>query len=292
MNKVLVTGSNGFVGSTIAARLKKSFVVYGSGRQMSSAGECNHYFRWDLGCEPEPKELQDAQIDYVVHAAASLEMDDQSDSLLYTNCIGTHQIFKMAVNHRIKGIVFISSLPIIGNIHPIPITEEARICPLTMYHATKAAGEMIISQAARYGIRAISLRIPSPIGPGMRRNTIVPVFIQKALSGESIVIQGKGTRKQNYLDVRDLAEVVLRVIKTDDADGVFNVGGDVISNLELARKCVSLLKSGSRIEFSGKTDENDGIDWTTDNTKLLRRIGDYRSHTIDMSILDIAHEMM
>lgn len=288
-NRVLVTGAKGFIGRNIVNKLKESVEIVGCGRSNYISNEYR-YIKWDIGTDDEPSEIID-HLDCIVHCAACLDKDNLSKKTVQTNCIGAFNILKYAIKHRIKKIIYMSSLPIVESAHSNSITEEALYNPLTLYHATKAAAEMILRQSMHYGIRFISLRIPSPIGPDMPRKTIVPIFIQRALNNEDLQILGKGSRKQNYLDVRDIAEAVKRIIDHHEIDGIFNIGSkNIISNYELAKLCIDSLDSKSKIILYGN-DSNDMVDWSTDDTKLVNLIGNYQEYSIRESIIDIARNM-
>ena len=86
------------------------------------------------------------------------------------------------------------------------------------------------------------------------------VFVRRALAGEPIVLLGRGTRRQNYVDVRDVAAAVVRALDSS-ATGVFNVAGaETVSNLELAETAVAELTSSSPITHDG-TDPEEGMSW-------------------------------
>lgn len=292
MMNILITGSNGFIAKYVLEYLSKDYRVYGCGIKEEPNNQCDRYIKWDLSRDEEPKELQKIELDYIIHMAASLDMTGLSEQLINVNCFGSFNVLRIAVKHKVKRIIYFSSLPVVGNEHTVPIKEAAVFNPPTLYHATKAAGELIISQAQKYGISVVSLRVPSPIGPYMRTNTIVPVFIQRAMNGEQIIIQGKGTREQNYVDVRDISEAVKRIIAVSEMDGVYNLGSkNVISNFKLAQKCIEVLKSNSTISYSDKEDPNDSIKWVTDDFKLRTKIGDYQRYSMEDSIKDIADSM-
>lgn len=292
MKKVLVTGVNGFIGRSIVDVLNENYFVIGTGRQDISLSRCREYIKWDIGHEVPPKILTSMNIDCIVHAAACIEKNDLSEELVYTNCVGTFNVVRATETCGVKNFIYISSLPIIGNIHSVPIDEKAILLPDTMYHATKAAGELISLQARNSGIKVTSLRVPSPIGPGMPINTIVPIFIRRIKNGEDIILHGKGTRKQNYIDVRDIGEAIKRIIAQNGINGVFNIGSkNIFSNKELAKICINTLNSTSKLVFSGQEDTLDEIDWTTDDSKLRLSIGDYQSYSMVESIFDIARKM-
>ena len=205
-NRILITGAKGFIGRSIINKLKGSFDIVGCGRSHYHSNDYR-YIIWNIGIDDEPSEIID-HVDCIVHCAACLDKDNLSKEVVQTNCIGAFNVLKYAIKYKIKKIIYMSGLPIVESAHSNLITEDSIYNPLSLYHATKASAEMILRQSMHYGIQFISLRVPSPIGPDMPRKTIVPIFIQRALNNEDIQIMGMGSRKQNYLDVRDVAEAV------------------------------------------------------------------------------------
>lgn len=98
--------------------------------------------------------------------------------------------------------------------------------PHTMYHATKAAQELMFRQLYKDGIRTVILRIPSPISPCMSNRTIFTIFADKVMKDEPIVINGKGTRRQNYIDTRDIAQACEKILLSSCANGIYHIGAD------------------------------------------------------------------
>lgn len=288
--RIFITGANGFIGRNIVNKLKNTFDIVGCGRSPKNSSNADHYVQWNIGNEEEPS-VSIEQVDCIVHCAACLDKDNLSKDVVQTNCVGAFNLLRYAVKHRINKIIFMSSLPIVESAYFYPITEKSALNPQSLYHATKASAEMILCQARHFGIQFISLRVPSPIGPDMPRKTIVPIFIQRTLNNEDIVIQGKGTRKQNYIDVRDIADAVEKIIEHKEIEGIFNIGArDIISNYELANLCIKCTGSNSSIILSG-IDPNDSVDWSTDDSKLISYIGSYQSRSLNDSIIDIANAM-
>lgn len=210
--RILITGSNGFIGRNIAKELDTENYIIGCGTKEKSIIKVDEYIQWDIADRGIPKTLSDMEIDIIVHAAASLDKDDGNENLVKVNCLGTHQVYSLARRIKVKKVIYLSGIPIIGEPKKIPITENADINPGTMYHATKAAGEYILNQLIKDGINVIDLRITSPIGPGMPVKTIVPIFLKQALNGENVMLSGKGNRRQNYIDVRDIGFAVKKII--------------------------------------------------------------------------------
>ena len=88
-------------------------------------------------------------------------------------------------------------------------------------------------------------------------------------------VLGQGTRRQNYVDVRDVA-IAVETCLTRHASGVYNIAAaESISNYELARTCIDELGSSSSIAFAGKPDPEEGTIWDVSLAKAFRDL-DYR----------------
>ncbi|MFC1461804.1 NAD-dependent epimerase/dehydratase family protein [Verrucomicrobiota bacterium] len=156
--------------------------------------------------------------------------------------------------------------------------------PFTAYHASKLFGEHLVRIANRKKPTGATLRLTSPVGPGMPENRILSVFAKQALTGRPIQLAGQGSRRQDYVDVRDIAYAVELCLK-GRVKGLYNIaGGTSISNRELAETCVRVLNSSSPIEFSGAPDPEEGIIWDVSIAKASRQFGYEPQHGIEQSI--------
>jgi UDP-glucose 4-epimerase len=263
---VLVTGSNGFIGYHAAKYLKeKNEYVVGLGRrgEPKDASVLNEYVSCDLSTDAVSglnSLLHVPHIDAVVHLAADMRREPHCVEVVEANCGGTQRLLEWCEENQVNVFVQLSSLPVIG--HPVehPITENHPLAPYTVYHITKHMEEMLADYAYAYhGLRTASFRISAPVGPGVNPKTIFPTFVRNALENKNLVLSGAGTRKQNYIHVRDIAQALYRGIYSEDVHGVYNLTGDLLlSNCELARMCIRVLDSASQIEYSGIADPADG----------------------------------
>jgi nucleoside-diphosphate-sugar epimerase len=107
------------------------------------------------------------------------------------------------------------------------------------------------------------------------------------MNGAPIRLHGKGQRKQNYIDVRDVTTAVLSAIIKSDVSGMFLLGGHTISNLELAELCCKITKLHSPIEFSNIVDPHENYQWYIDDSHAKEQLGYIPQYTLTQSIIDI-----
>lgn len=276
---ILVTGSNGFIGSHVARYLKdRGHYVVGLGRTENphNAEDVNEYISCDLGSEKanEIPSLITVKLDAVIHLAADMRKEPYLVEVITANCAGTQRLLEMCETNSIKIFLQLSSLPVIGKPLLHPITEEHPIHPYTVYHITKRTEELLANYAYEYhGVRTASFRISAPIGPRVNPNTIFPTFIRKALANEDIELLGKGTRKQNYVYVKDIARCLELSLKSDRVHGVYNLTSNLlISNYELAKTIVEVIGSKSEIKFHGE-DYSDNYVWDATIGRILEDCG-------------------
>jgi nucleoside-diphosphate-sugar epimerase len=293
--KVFITGVTGQVGRAIAAHLAdQGFQVAGVSRQPALVPGLSEHVEACLGTEGAVERIRQAlyPCEAIVHAAASLSHDNCDPSISLTNCLGTQQIIELADIWGASQLVYFSSVPVIGRPLQHPITEEHPTQPLTAYHASKLFGECLMRLAQVNGRRAASLRLTSPSGPGTPKNRILSVFVGRALSGEPLQVLGQGTRKQNYVDVRDIGFAVEACL-TRHGCGVYNVGAaESISNHQLAQTCIDELRSSATIAFVGKPDPEEGTEWDVSVSKAYRDLGYRPRFTIRDSIRAVAEEQI
>jgi nucleoside-diphosphate-sugar epimerase len=291
--RVFLTGATGQVGRAIAAFLAdRGHQVAGLSRHFRPVPGLFEHVDAALGAEDALDVITTAvqPCDGIVHAAASLSHDNYDPSISLTNCLGTQQIIKLAHIWSAAQLVYISSVPVIGRPIQHPITEDHPTQPRTAYHASKLYGEHLMRLAEVNGRRAASLRITSPSGRGTPDNRILSVFVRRALAGEPLRILGQGSRRQNYVDVRDVAAAVAACI-TKHASGIYNIAAaDSISNHELAQTCISELGSSAGIEFEARPDPEEGTVWDVSISKASRDLGYRPQFAIRDSIRAVAQD--
>lgn len=293
MSRVLLTGSNGFIGTHVSSHLSAlGYDVVGVGRRSSPVARCSSYIQCDLASQNGRTDLAKelAKCDVVVHLAADMRKAPYEIEVLETNTKGTQLLLELCEEMEVDSFVQLSSLPVIGHPTCVPIKEDHPVKPPTIYHLTKHVQELLANYAAyTHGLRTVSLRICSPIGAGVNPQTIFPTFVRRAKTEEDIVLYGKGTRVQTYIHVNDIAAAVEACITSRNACGVYNLAGpEPISNIDLAYRVVEVMGSKSRIVFSGHPDACESEKWVVSTSKLEADTGFIPEVGIEEMILDLA----
>lgn len=291
--KVLLTGATGQIGRAIAARLSRNgHVLIGISRGLSPVEGLSEHVQTCLGEGNAAKYItrKVLECEAIIHAAASLSHDLCDPSISLVNCLGTQQVIELAKIWGSSQLVYVSSLPVIGRPQYHPITEEHPVQPPTAYHASKLYGEHLMYVANFGGCRAVSLRLTSPAGPRTPDKRILSTFVRRALSNQPLEVLGRGTRKQNYVDVRDVAAAVEACI-TRRASGLYNIAAaESISNYSLAVTCVDELSSHSSVTFAEAPDPEEGVSWDVSIARARRDLCYQPQFTIRDSIRAISHE--
>ena len=283
--KVLITGVAGFIGKHLVNYLSKNgnFNVYGLDRVTLDCEDTNNeYIVADLLDNDLCRKVLSlcGQIDAIVHAASLITADNFNSSLVPCNCQGMLNTIQMAHLVQCKRFIYLSSIPVIGKPLLHPITEDHPTMPQTTYHASKLFGEHVLLLQDNKDLNPIILRLSSPIGKGMNTKTILPTFLDCCKSGRDITLFGKGTRKQNYIDVRDICAAIELALQSDYS-GVYNIGGNrTISNYDLAALCIQLTNSKSSIIFNGKYNSEDDDNWDISIEKALKELHFEPKHDI------------
>lgn len=293
---ILVTGANGFIGHHVCDYLKeKGHYIIGLDLGATPKSEIDEYLTCDMKSEKIGgifHEIKAKKVDALVHLAADMRKEPYATDVIGTNCVGVQRLLELCEAEKVPVFVQLSSLPVIGEPIEHPITEKHPLKPPTVYHATKITQELLANYAFyTFGLRTISFRICSPVGIGVNPKTIFPVFVNKAVNHEDLVLQGKGTRKQTYIHVLDIAQAIEKAILSK-AQGIYNLASyNLLSNYELAEKCIAVTNSKAKILFSEQEDAMDDYCWDTSIEKAKTDMGYEPKIGIEQAILELAQNI-
>ncbi len=240
MEKALVTGGAGFIGSNVVEELVERGVevvvlddLYtGSEDNLSRVNDDIEFFE---GSVVEPGTVEEAVegCDTVFHLAARssrpLHEDDPSGGAR-VNVEGFVNTVEAATEAGVDKIVYASTSSMYGSVDP-PHSEEMDVKPPNLYTASKLSRERYaecysyMNQIQTTGMRFFSVYGPHERAKGKIAN-VVTQFLWKMMDGEKPVIWGDGTQSRDFVYVKDVADAVIEAARHDpELDGeVFNVG--------------------------------------------------------------------
>lgn len=198
--KVLVTGSEGFLGSWIAAKAGPHQVIpFDStlGDDIRSLGSVEQ--KMD-GC------------DAVIHAAAVADLNESARNPginFAVNIAGTEVVSSVAAKKRIP-VLFVSTCCVYGNQQPAGLGTVP--VPTELYAWSKLAGEAIIRGANPHNRIA---RMPTLYGPRMRPALFIYRVIDAVAKGEVVRIHGDGRQTRQYGYVEDVASLLWWQLESD-----------------------------------------------------------------------------
>lgn len=264
MEKVLVTGGAGFIGSHLAGQLKDAGYRVVVIDNLSSGSSQNilpqiEFIHGDVRNE-DLLTWVIKDVDYIFHLAALVSV--QESFIDFKKCFdininGLLNILNAAVRYRVKKIVYSSSSAIYSEEPYLPKTENICPKPASPYALSKLDGEYLLDfYHKQYDLGYVALRYFNVFGSRQNYHSmysaVVPIFITKALLNEDLIIYGDGLQTRDFIYVEDVVGANLLAMKTQVTD-FFNVGTGVsITILDLARLVIELTASKSKIVFTDK----------------------------------------
>jgi UDP-glucuronate 4-epimerase len=271
---VLVTGAAGFIGSTLAERLRErgdtvvgldSFDAFypravkerNLARLRGDGG-----FKLVEGDLRDPVQVGEAVrgVDAVVHLGA---LAGVRPSLLdpvrffEVNVMGTLHLLEACRGQGIRRIVFASSSSVYGRDSAVPFRESDPCqTPLSPYAATKRSGELMAWNAHHlHGLGITALRLFTVYGPRQRPDLAIHKFTKLIAAGQPIELFGDGSTSRDYTWVGDIVDGIVAALDQQGRDAlpayrVYNLGGSQTTTLrELVDMIAAALGCAPRIEW-------------------------------------------
>lgn len=159
------------------------------------------------------------------------------------NASGTLSLLGAARETGVARFVYVSSSEVYGTARWAPMNEDHPTFPMTVYGASKLAGECYARAFHRsYGYPTVMVRPFNTYGPRCHHEgdsgEVIPKFVLRAMAGKPMIVFGEGTQTRDFTYVSDTARGIVQAGCCDDAVGeTVNLGqGQEIAINQLAEK--------------------------------------------------------
>ncbi len=258
MTHALVTGTAGFIGSSLTDRLLADGVrVTGVDmltdyydvalKKKNLEGPLRHpaftlvdldLGAADLSALPE--------VDVIFHQAAQpgVRASWGREFAAYThhNVLATQRLLERYQKSKLERFIYASSSSIYGDAESYPTREDALPRPFSPYGVTKLAGEhLVLLYGRNFGLPVTALRYFTVYGPRQRPDMAFHRFCRAMIAGQPITVYGDGKQSRDFTFVSDAIEANVRAWKRAAPQGVYNIGGG--SQVEVLEAITLLEKS-------------------------------------------------
>lgn len=263
MERVLVTGGAGFIGSHLCRKLLKEGVEVTCADNLLTGSLSNiEDLFGQAGFVFLKQDVTNfihvpGKLDGIYHLASPASPIDYLQLPIQTlkvGALGTHKVLGLAKDKHAR-VLLASTSEVYGDpqVHPQPESYWGHVNPIGprgVYDEAKRFAEAIVMAYHRHhGLDTRIVRIFNTYGPRMRKDDgrVVPNFICQALAGDDLTVYGDGLQTRSFCFVQDLVRGLMSAMERGDADPV-NLGNDTETTiLDFAKIVIENCASKSRI---------------------------------------------
>jgi len=304
MNRVLITGGSGFIGSSlIKFLLEKTDYEILNLDKLTYAGSIKSYddnaqkgrYSFLNGDICDKNLLEKVFLEFrpnrVMHLAAESHVDKSitySEDFILTNIFGTYNLLESARNFHNKTLPegnnflfhHISTDEVFGSLDENELfTEKSAYDPSSPYSASKASSDHLVRAWFRtYDLPVVITNCSNNYGPFQLPEKLIPLVILNAIKGKTIPLYGDGLQVRDWLFVEDHVEALYSVMTNGKIGETYNIGGfNEKTNIEVVNEICTILDEMLTIKPKGVNSFHELIKFVED------RPGHDRRYAIDAS---------
>ncbi len=288
MERILITGAAGFLGSHLCDRfIKEGYHVIAMDNLITGdLKNIEHLFKlrqFEFHHHDVSKFVNvPGDLKYILHFASPASPIDYLKIPIQTlkvSSLGTHNLLGLAKSKKAR-ILVASTSEVYGDplVHPQPEEYWGNVNPVGprgVYDEAKRFMEAItMAYHTFHGVETRIIRIFNTYGPRMRLNDgrVLPAFIGQALRGEDLTIFGDGSQTRSFCYVDDLVEGIYRLLLSNYSMPV-NIGNpSEISIKEFGEEIIKLTGTSQKL-ISLPLPQDDPKQRKPDITKAKKILG-------------------
>ncbi len=292
MNRILVTGAAGFIGSNFVRRVLSQrrdvhiigFDALTYAGNVDNLSDLPHADRFDFvrgnicDCDALRKVFARG-LNSIVNFAAETHVDRSihgAQEFVQTNIVGVQVLLDLVREHRVPRYLQVSTDEVYGSLGPTgKFSELTPITPSSPYSASKAAADHLVhAYHHTFGVPTLITRCSNNYGAYQFPEKLIPLFVTNLLEGRKVPLYGDGLNVRDWIHVQDHCDAILCVLEKAAPGSVYNIGGDCeLANIEIAKRILSHLNQNeSMIEYVRDRPGHDRR-YAMDNSKIRAELG-------------------
>ena len=271
MQKIIITGGAGFIGSHVVRRFVRNYPQYSiiNLDKLTYAGNLSNlaafkndprhvFVQGDIGdaalvarllAEHQPRAVlnfaAESHVDRSIHGPADF---------IHTNLVGTFHLLESVraywsnlgdqdkANFR---FLHVSTDEVYGSLSAsdAPFAETNAFEPNSPYSASKASSDHLVrAWHHTYSLPVLTTNCSNNYGPYHFPEKLIPLVIHNALAGKPLPIYGDGQQVRDWLYVQDHCRAIMRVLEAGRVGETYNIGGwNEKTNLDVVRSLCAVL---------------------------------------------------
>ena len=297
MQKIIVTGGLGFIGSNLIDLLLKNkyFVInidkisYSSNfYNVKEFSKKNYKFiKCDLNNKKKIKKILNQYRPIgIFNLAAETHVDRSIDSplnFIKSNIFGVYNLLEefktfYKKNKKIK-LIHISTDEVYGDILTGRTNEKYPYNPSSPYAASKASSDHLVSSYIRtFKIPAIITNCSNNYGPKQHPEKLIPKLIYNILNNKKLPVYGKGKNSREWIYVTDHCQALIKVFKHGKIGEFYNIGSNQnFKNIDICKTLLKIAKNKINIGTNVKVNfvkDRPGHDlrYALDSNKIKKKL--------------------
>tara|TARA_B100001248_G_scaffold141499_1_gene106285 strand:- start:1433 stop:2455 length:1023 start_codon:yes stop_codon:yes gene_type:complete len=299
MQKIIVTGGLGFIGSNlIRMLLNKNYnvinidkVSYASNfynlREISRSQNYK-FIKTDIANKKSIKKiLSSFKPKCIFNLAAETHVDrsiEGPQNFIQSNILGTfnllecfREFYKLNKNSK---FIHISTDEVFGDILKGRSKESDPYLPSSPYAASKASSDhLVYSYIRTYKIPAIITNCSNNYGPRQHPEKLIPKLIYNAIKNKPLTIYGKGKNSREWIYVNDHCDALIKIFEKGKIGNFYNIGSNFnINNLKVTKLLLRCLKKkikiGKKVKIKFVNDRpGHDLRYAINSKKIMKELG-------------------
>ena len=298
MQKILVTGGLGFIGSNLVRMLLNKYYVINVDKvgyasnfyNLKDISQMKNYkfIKSDIGNTKKIKKILNFFKPIgIFNLAAETHVDrsiDGPENFISSNIIGTFKLLEcfkeFTKKNKNSRFIHISTDEVFGDIINGRSKESDPYLPSSPYAASKASSDhLVYSYVRTFKIPAIITNCSNNYGPRQHPEKLIPKLIYNILKNKPLPIYGKGKNSREWIYVDDHCYALIKIFQKGKLGQFYNIGSNFnVNNLGVTKTLLSIVKKkikiGKKVKIKFVKDRpGHDLRYAINSTKIKNQLG-------------------